>query len=386
MNVLLVAPQPFYQERGTPIAVRLLAETLCEFGHHVDLLVYHEGEDVQVDRLRLVRAGRPPGIHSVPIGISVPKLLCDAMLVVRMLGLLRRKRYDVIHAVEEAVFPAVIASRYARARVVYDMDSSLADQLTDKWRFLRGLRGLLVGIERTTVRRATATVAVCEDLAAKVRPWVGEERVVVLPDVPLGDGPGAEPVESLREIVGPEAVLALYVGNLERYQGIDLLLDALARLPDAVPLRTVVIGGNPADVERYRTLARERGLAPRLTFLGPRPIARLGAYLAQADVLLSPRILGQNTPMKVYSYMQAGKAILATDIRSHTQALDSDCAWLAAPTPASFADGLERLAADPALRWRLGSAARERALRDYSLGAYRRKLRALYDRLAAERG
>lgn len=383
MNVLLVAPQPFYQERGTPIAVRLLAETLCEFGHHVDLLVYHEGEDVVAERLRLVRARRPLGVGRVPIGISVPKLLCDAMLVVRMLGLLRRRRYDVIHAVEEAIFPAVIANRYARARLVYDMDSSLADQLTDKWRFLRTLRGTFVAFERAAVRRATATVAVCEDLAAKVRPWVGPERVVVLPDVPLPEAEGGAAVESLRARLPADAVLGLYVGNLERYQGIDLLLDALERVPPAAPLRVVVIGGIATDVARYRAAARTRGLEERIDFLGPRPIARLGAYLRQADLLLSPRTLGRNTPMKVYSYMQAGKVIVATDIRTHTQALDSSCALLVAPTPEAYAAGLVRATDDVELRVRLGAAARERAERDYSLGAYRGRLRELYDRLAA---
>ena len=54
MNVLLLAPQPFYRERGTPIAVRLLAETLCSLGHAVDLLVYHEGEDISFPGLRLL--------------------------------------------------------------------------------------------------------------------------------------------------------------------------------------------------------------------------------------------------------------------------------------------------------------------------------------------
>ncbi|MCZ8129700.1 MAG: glycosyltransferase family 4 protein [Steroidobacteraceae bacterium] len=385
MNVLLIAPQPFFQERGTPIAVRLLAETLCEFGHRVDLLVFHEGEDVGTANLRVVRARRPPGVGRVPIGISVPKLACDVMLVWRMLGLLRRNRYHVIHAVEEAIFPAVVVSRYAGARLVYDMDSSLADQLTDKWRWLRALRGLLVGIERFAVRRATATVAVCEDLAAKVRPWIGADRVVVLPDVPLGDGAVGE-VECLRTLAGGrDAVLALYVGNLENYQGIDLLLDALAAVPREVPLRTVVIGGLPADVERYRRRAVELGLNERVTFPGARPVARLGSYLAQADVLLSPRTLGRNTPMKLYSYMQAGRAILATDIRSHTQALDSSCASLAPPRPEAFAAALQALCADAALRARLGAAARERAERDYSLATYRRTLRALYDRLAEER-
>lgn len=243
MKILLVAPQPFFMERGTPIAVRLLVETLCEFGHAVDLLVYHEGADFQVENMRLVRARRPPGVQTVPISISVAKLLCDAMLVSRMIGLLRRNRYDVIHAVEEAIFPAAVVNAVSRRKLVYDMDSSLADQLTDKWRLLRPLRGLFRRLERAAVRRASATVAVCEDLAVKVRLWVGEDRVMVLPDVPINElGPRAA-VESLRDRTGPGAVLGLYVGNLERYQGIDLLLRGMARLPHDTHFTMVIIGG-----------------------------------------------------------------------------------------------------------------------------------------------
>ena len=108
LKILLVAPQPFYVERGTPIAVRLLATTLCEFGHSVDLLAYHAGSEIQVPGLRIFRARRPPGVGHVPIGISWQKLVCDLFLVARMFGLLRRNRYDVVHAVEESLFPAVV--------------------------------------------------------------------------------------------------------------------------------------------------------------------------------------------------------------------------------------------------------------------------------------
>ncbi len=134
MKILLVAPQPFYVERGTPIAVRLLVQTLCDLGHEVDLLVYHEGRDIQVKGLTVIRARRPPGITSVPIGISVKKLVCDVFLVWRMIGLLRRKRYDVVHAVEEAIFAGAFLRPFLhRYRLVYDMDSSMADQVVEKW-------------------------------------------------------------------------------------------------------------------------------------------------------------------------------------------------------------------------------------------------------------
>lgn len=380
MRILLLAPQPFYRERGTPIAVRMLAGQLCAFGHEVDLLVYHDGEDVQMPGLRLFRAGRPPGVGQVPIGISLPKLACDAAMVVALLRLLRRQRYDVIHAVEEMVFPAALLHRFFGARLVYDMDSSLSEQLTEKWIVLKPLRRMFEAIERRFIWRSSLVLAVCEDLAAKVRPWVDEKRVIVLPDVPLADCAGAE-VESLR--AGADGTLVgLYVGNLECYQGIDLMIEAVALLRDVPPFRMVVIGGPARLARQYERRARALGIPPgRLELLGTRPVAQLGAYLQQADVLVSPRTLGQNTPMKVYSYMQAGKAILATNIRSHTQALDPSCAMLVPPQPAAMARGLERLLHDPTLRARLGQAARERAEREYSLPAYQRKLRLAYSGL-----
>lgn len=377
MKVLLVAPQPFYRERGTPIAVRVLVEQLCAFGHEVDLLVYHDGEDIAIPGLRLFRAGRPPGVGQVPIGISLRKLACDLWMVVAFYRMLRRNRYDVIHAVEEMVFPAALLHRFFGARLVYDMDSSLSDQLTEKWTLLRPLRRVFEAIERRFIWRSSLVLAVCEDLAAKVRPWLGDKRVIVLPDVPIGGGAHA-PVESFRG-ASDGTVVGLYVGNLERYQGIDLMLESLALLGSAASFRMIVIGGTAKHVRHYEQMARTLGIPEgRLELLGARPVSQLGAYLQQADILVSPRTLGQNTPMKVYSYMQAGKAILATDIRSHTQALDATCAMLVDAEPAAMAQGFARLLHDPALRARLGQAAQERAEREYSLPAYQRKLRLAY--------
>ncbi len=251
MRILLVAPQPFYQERGTPIAVRLLAETLCEFGHQVDLLVYHEGADIAVPGMRLLRAGRPPGIYHVPIGISWQKLVCDVWLITRMLRLLLTERYDVVHAVEEAVFPAAVFNLFSRRKLIYDMDSSLSDQVADKWRVLRPLRGCLSIFERGAVSRSAVVLAVCEDLAAKVRPWKKDpRRVMVLPDVPMGDPHAGQISESLRALAG-DAVIGLYVGNLERYQGIDLLIESMARLSSSVNFQMIIIGGQPDHIAHY---------------------------------------------------------------------------------------------------------------------------------------
>ncbi len=383
MRILLVAPQPFYQERGTPIAVRLLAETLCAEGHLVDLLTYHEGSDLNVPGLRILRTPALPGVRNIPVGISWQKLVCDLLLCGRLLQLVLSKRYDVVHAVEEAVFPAVLlrALAPARLRVVYDMDSMLGEQLVDKWRFLRPVARGLSAVERAAIRRTDAVFAVCRDLAARVQAAAPAVPVFLIEDVamPLS---GGSPAEALREMLGIRGALALYVGNLEHYQGVQTLIDAMAQVPPTVELTLVVIGGAEADVERARAQVRRLGLGERVVLTGPRPVAQLAGYLQQADILVSPRLRGNNTPMKVYSYMLSGKAILATRIRSHMQVLDESCAWLAEPEPRSLALGLQALCADPALRARLGAAARRRAQERYSLEAFREKVRLAYRSIA----
>src|SRR5262249_51138463 len=159
---------------------------------------------------------------------------------------------------------------FSRRRVVYDMDSSLSEQLTDKWRALRGLSGIWQWMERTAVKRSHAVLAVCEDLAVKVRPWAGNERVTVLPDVPLESAGVVGKVEDLRATLPPGSLLALYVGNLERYQGIDLMLEGFAQAR-ADNIVMVIIGGIPADVAKYKEKAAALGVSDRVQLLGPRP-------------------------------------------------------------------------------------------------------------------
>jgi glycosyltransferase involved in cell wall biosynthesis len=169
------------------------------------------------------------------------------------------------------------------------------------------------------------------------------------------------------------------VGNLERYQGVDLLLESFAEALGAIPAaRLAIIGGTKADIKRYQQRVEDLGLKDKVRFLGPRPLADLGGYLAQADVLVSPRLMGNNTPMKIYSYLDSGVPILATRLPTHTQVLDDSIACLAPPEPLEFGAAMAQLAMDQARRARLALRARERAQRDFTPEAARRKLRDFY--------
>jgi glycosyltransferase involved in cell wall biosynthesis len=396
MRVLVVAPQPFYQERGTPIATRLLLEALQAAGHSVDVLTYHVGEDPKLAGVRVFRAPSVPFVRDVPIGFSLRKLVCDLALLWRLITLTRRQRYDVLHAVEEAVYLTLLVRAFTGSRrtlgsaeldrlacrVVYDMDSSLPEQLVGKYALLRFFDGVLRRFERFAIANSDLVLAVCDDLATRARGYATRTPVDVVEDVSLLDERPHGAVEDLRRDLPSGAVLALYVGNLEHYQGVDLVLDALAML-ESPPVKFVAVGGDPASVAAYQARVKALGLAAQVEFVGARPLSQLGALLAQADVLVSPRLLGQNTPMKLYSYLAAGKAVLATRIRSHTQVLSDDNALLVDPTPAAFARGLDVLLSSPALRERLAHSARHLATTRYSVTHFRAGIANAYRRIAA---
>ena len=394
MRILVVAPQPFYQERGTPIATRLLLEALQAAGHNVDVLTYHVGNDPKLPGVRVFRAPAIPFISDVPIGFSVRKVLCDLALLWRLFTLTRRRRYDVLHAVEEAVFLSLLVRAFVGrrstlgtdkldrlgCRVVYDMDSSLPEQLVGKYAALRFVDGVLRRLERLAIARSDLVLAVCNDLATRARGYATNTPIDVVEDVSLlgGGGKRAES-ENLRRGLLYGELLVLYVGNLEHYQGVDLMLDAIAKL-ESPPMKFVAVGGNHEAVVAYRRRVAELGLGGQVAFIGARPLAQLGPLLEQADVLVSPRLHGQNTPMKLYSYLAAGKAVLATRIRSHTQVLSDDNALLVEPTPAAVARGLDVLLRSPLLRERLALAARRLATTRYSLTQFRASLASAYRR------
>lgn len=197
MKILVLAPQPFFQERGTPIAVDLMVRLLSARGHSVDLLVYHEGTNVQYPGVRLHRIPSLHVIHNVRPGFSFKKLVCDALMAVRAFGLVRRNRPDIIHAVEESAFMAWALGWFFRIPYIYDMDSSLPDQLVEKHPRLRRLQPLMQRALNPVISRALLIAPVCDALALSVES-AESPRVVILRDVSLLDepappAPGAPP-------------------------------------------------------------------------------------------------------------------------------------------------------------------------------------------------
>jgi len=379
VKILLLAPHPFYQARGTPIAVNTVLEFLSSRGHEVDVLTYHEGADVSIRNCRIFRIPRVPGVKNIRPGFSLKKVICDVAMFGTCLRMMRRTRYDLVHAVEESAFIAVAMKRLTGVPYVYDMDSSLAEQMVEAFPTLRFVFPGLRRFEATAVRRSVGVLTVCaalEDVAHGHAPGTPVGRVE---DTTLLS-PRGKSNGSLLPSETAGGPVAMYVGNLEHYQGIDLLLEGFRHTLDRVPeARLVIVGGHQDDIDRYTRRSTSLGIRPAVFFLGPKPVTDLADLLQEADVLVSPRLKGLNTPMKIYSYLDSGTAVLATRLRTHTQVLDDRTAYLVDPNPVAFGNGLAALLNDPSLRARLASEAKDYVQREFTREAAHRKLASFYE-------
>ncbi|HUK62422.1 MAG TPA: glycosyltransferase family 4 protein, partial [Dongiaceae bacterium] len=375
MHILMIAPEPFFEPRGTPFSEYHRIRALLDLGHTVDLVTYPFGRDVGLPGLRIWRSARPPFVRRVRIGPSWAKLALDTALALTAVRRALRGRYDAVHAHEEGAFLGVLLARALGVPHLYDMHSSLPQQLENfSYTRSRLVLKLFAWMERFVVRRSSVVVVICPQLLDVVRTIDGAVPSVLIENAPgSGEAPVAGTGARVRADLGLEAgtPVVLYTGTFEAYQGLDLLLASarvvLKRLPRA---RFVLVGGEPAQVDRERERASALGIAGSVLFVGQRPADEVPAYLDAADVLVSPRSTGMNTPLKIYQYLRAGKPIVATRLLTHTQVLDDEVAVLTEPSPEALGEGIGAVLADPRRGARLGEAARALADAKYTYEAY----------------
>lgn len=380
MNILFLAPQPYYSDRGTPIAVDCLLQVLSKRGEIVDVLTYHEGKNITRKNITIHRILNLAFVKNIRPGLSWKKIVCDAVMILTLIPILLKKRYQLIHAVEESVFMALLIKLIFKTPFVYDMDSSLSQQVTAKFPFFKPLITLLEFIEKMAVKGAIAVIPVCPTLEHTIKKFDKGKKSFVLHDISLLDKCKIDTNFDLKKELGISGLIVMYIGNLEYYQGIDLLLESFEiTLNTHNSVHLVIIGGENADINNYKDKSSDLGINQKVHFLGAKPLSIMGDYIHQADVLVSPRIKGNNTPMKIYTYLHTAIPVLATKIGSHTQMLTREIAMLAPPTKEEFGKAMITLIEDEGLRAKLGRAGKWFVDENHSFKVFEKKVNQIYD-------
>ncbi len=382
-KIIFLVSQPFFQWRGSPIRVGFDMLALTELGYEVDLVTLPVGEDRSISGMNHFRAPNLLGVKNVPIGPSLAKAFFDIIIFFQAFTLCQKNRYKAIHCVEDMGPFGVILSLIFRTKLVYEKHS---DPGSHKKGFLKNLVLSVYALaEKFTIHHADALIGTGDGLAAQIKTLGPKGPVYSIFDIPssLKEADPKATEEKRNELLKhPDEVLATYVGSFASYQGIDLLFEALPLALEQNPkIRFVIIGGTPQEIQNHMSALKEKRFQDQVTFPGKTPPDLLPNTLAASDILLSPRLSGVNTPLKILDYLKAGRAILAADTKANRLLLDESTALLAPPTAQGYARGLVQLSQDKPLREKLSSQGRRLIDSTYNFTNFKSLLQKLYEKL-----
>ena len=379
MKILMIAPQPFLEERGAPFAIYHHIRALLSMGHEIDLVTYHIGKPVDLPGLRIFRIPALPSIRQVKVGPSLAKMPLDLLVFFVAFWRLCATRYQCIHTHEEAGIIGVVLGAVFGCKHLYYMHSDLAQQVVSS-EFTENplLIWLVEMVQKLIVRHADAIIAICPDIEISAKRMTKRTPIYMIEnsavDEDLAAPTPAEVAQLQQQLHLDEGPVLLYTGTLESYQGIDLLLHSIPAVHAQFPgAQYVLVGGKAEQVNRWQMLAQQLRISEVVRFVGQRPLAEMPAYMALADILLSPRSKGTNTPLKLYTYLRSGKPILATNIYSQTQVLSPQNSLLVEPTAAGLAQGALALLHDPQRAKAIGGNGRLFAEEHYSWHVFLKK-------------
>jgi len=381
-NVLMIAPTSFFADYGSHVRILEEARILQRLGNRITLCTYHSGQDV--DDLIIERTVGIPWRKGYEIGSSWHKIAFDALLSVKCAAVVRRLRPDVIHAFLHegaligyplSLLGSVLSSSKGGVPLVFDFQGSLTSEMMDH-KFLQPnslSHRLLYRLEGVIARLPQAIIANSHHAAEFLVSQFGCDRrqIHIVPDCVDGDRfrPGVIDEEerlALRAKFGipPGRKVVVYLGLLAEYQGIDLLLRAAVHLLEARSDIHFLIMGFP-NVEHYREMVGQLGLAEHVTFTGCIPYEEAPSYLALGDVAVAPKISATEGSGKLLNYMAMSLPVVAFDTPVSREYLGEQGVYVPLGDTLALAEALAALLDDPRRGMALGQQLRERAIHYY---------------------
>ncbi len=354
----MIAPTSFFLDYGAHVRILEEARILQKFGHRVKIVTYPLGNNIP--DLDIERTLPVPFRARQEVGPSRSKLVIDVLLALKTLQVARRFKPDVIHGhIHEGAFIGGIVSRLLRVPLVFDFQGSMISEMIDH-QFISSRHPLVPLIRRFEgwIDRLPHAILTSSHNAASLLAHdfhVALDKITVLLDCvncgtfePIADQTRAEEMQALqaRLNIPPERRIVVYIGLLDEYRGIGVLLDAAAELIQGGLDAHFVIIGFP-NIERYRARAQALGISDRVTFPGRVPYRQVPLWLSLGDVAVEPKMSATEAAGKVLNYMAMGLPVVAFDIPVMREYLGPLGVYAPLGDASAFADRIRSLLGHP---------------------------------------
>jgi glycosyltransferase involved in cell wall biosynthesis len=370
LNIAMVAACPFPTSQGSQVLIRELSESLVRRGHRVHVVTYHFGEEQVCRGVKIHRIPQIFPYRKFRSGPEIRKPILDLLLARKLDQVVCEEKIQIIHAHNyEAPLAAIPARVLRKIPLVYHSHNTMSDEFYTYFRlkFPQFLARFAAHImDRTIPRQADFIIAINRKVADfLIQKGIPASRIKFIPPgIDFGDLPRPNP--DLRRILNlGDGPLILYVGNLDGYQRLDLLMRALritfASHPSA---KFVLLTGS--DVRPFRKAVLEFGLDDRMVILERLPFQQVKEICALGSIAVNTRISWSGFPIKLLNYMVAGLPVVA--FSGSAAPIEHGVTGLLVPPQdvEAFAAAMLKLLFDQDLCSRMGVEARKIVRRDYS--------------------
>lgn len=381
LKILMLAPTPFFADRGCHVRIYEEARALIALGHEVCIATYHLGRDME--GIPTVRIPPVPWYGKLAAGPSWHKPYLDILLFFTALAAGRRRRPDIIHAhLHEGAFLGLFLKKLLHVPLVFDCQGSLTAEMLDHGFIRKGSLPyrFFLYLEKIVNNGSDFIIASSRACAADLtESWMAPSSKVkgLIDGVDTGQFRPFPRDEARRALnLHTKRPIAVFLGVLNRYQGIDLLLEVVKILKVRGTAPHFLVMGFPE--ERYKKMAVAEGVADLITFTGRVEYEKAPFCLCAGDIAISPKISLSEANGKLFNYMACGLPTVVFDNPVNREILGDSGVYARQGDPADFAARIEELLRDSARMNKLAKEVRELAVRNHSWSARGEQLAEIY--------
>jgi glycosyltransferase involved in cell wall biosynthesis/SAM-dependent methyltransferase len=389
-RVLMIAPTPFFSDRGCHVRIYEEARALLNAGCDVRVITYPVGDDPP--GIDIVRISKLFKYEKITPGPSWQKLVLDLQLLLKTFSQIKKYNPDIIHAhLHEGAMIAALSM--AHKPVVFDYQGSLTGEsvqhgfIEDQGivsMFFNKAEKLIEGSADVIV---TSVGHLSNEISSK------NNDIVTVPDaVDFTRFRPARPDPDLKKALKiPEGpVLCIYLGVMSDYQGIDVLLESVKVLSEKNVDIHFLIMGYPE--EEYVKKADALGVSDMVTFTGRVDYFKAADYIRLGDVCVAPKLSRTESNGKLLTYMACGLPVVAFDISVNREIIGDGAIWSQTyedrvKCSESLAEAIEYFTENRAQASEIALKGRSRIKEDMSTDMQAQRLLAVYaDILHAKNG
>jgi glycosyltransferase involved in cell wall biosynthesis len=387
--VLVIAPTPFFADRGCHVRIYEEVKLLQEIGYHVEVCTYHHGRD-----LPGISTRRTPTFRwytKLGPGPSYHKFYVDIFLLWEAFRAVRKLRPVMIHAhLHEGAVIGGILGKLCRIPCIADLQGSLTKELSD-YRFAgrnrlvyRLFRGIEKWIDHLPDHILVSSEMLAEDLVHRF--GLRSDGITVARDgvgrsfFEQGDG---DPRAGLG--IPEHHKVVVFMGVLTRLQGVEILMETIPQVLAARDDVTFLVIGFPREQE-FRARLEKAGLGGRAIFAGRVDYLRVARLLATADLAVSPKISETEGNGKLYNYMACGLPTVVFESGINREILGELGIYVPEKSARAFARGILDALANESLLEELRPKLRRKAQEECSWDLNRELLRETYGRARRRAG